>query len=61
LPAEIAAARIALELAEAMPDDTEEKREAHREWSSDYSAALDSDDWTEEDDDRLGDVIHGRR
>lgn len=60
LPEEIALARSALDHAHSMSDDTEEMRKAHREWSSDYSAALDCGDWTEDDDERLGDVIHGR-
>lgn len=61
LPAEIAAAQIDLDLAQAMPDDTDEQHEAHREWRSNHSAALDGEEWTDEDDDRLGDVIHVRR
>lgn len=43
LPSEIAAAQIDLDRAQAMPDDTDEQHEAHREWRSSHSAALDDD------------------
>lgn len=54
-------AQEALSRANAMPADTDELRKAHREWEAAYSDEMDEDDWSEEDDDKLGRLIRGKK
>lgn len=44
-----------------MPEDTDELRKAHCEWEAAYSDEMDEDDWSEEDDDKLGRLIRGEK